>query len=665
MIARMRRTLAVTGLWVALLAGMADAKTYCVSNPACPAGGDTSQATLYDALNAAASTSTSAGADTILLGPGTFASEAGKDAAYSAGGDANEDVTIQGAGPDQTILTCSASCTGIVVFTITNPAADLVVRDLGVSFPPGFAKSGIQYPTDVENVRVVAQGTVAQQAAGVTLPGGSSTLSGLDIRLPLEDAGTFGPVGIGGNADGGLITLRDSSIVADRAVEMLGAQRMVVSDLRLRGRTRGILAQFRDDGTHENTIDDVQIVIDGDGVAIEADATDNAATLGVRHVTVQGVTGKSSIGVIARTATGHNASIRLRNSVLSNLVTSLQTILQPGTTGDVTVSNSVLPPANDVSSPTGTSTITRVAETNAEVAAAGLVDAGTGDLYPRFDSPAIDLANPAFTFETIDLASHARVIDGNGDSSVLPDAGAFEYQRRAPSVTATSTTPGLAGTPVTFAATGSDPDPGDSVSYGWLFSDGARSADQSSSHAFAAGPFSATVTARDPTGQTASSTLTGTVAAPPPVTPPPDTTAPVITGAAFSPRTFRASVDTSTATAAKKAPVGSTLKLTLSEAATVTIVIAEKRSGRTKTSKGKSTCVAETKSNRKAKRCTFYTTRATLTRAAQLAGAHSYQFTGRVKDRALKAGSYRATITATDAAKNASAAATATFTISK
>lgn len=629
----------------------ADAVTYCVTNPACPAGG-VGEPDLQTALSTAG-TSTAV-ADTILLGPGTFVGTTSARFLYGDGGFATNDVTIQGAGPDQTTLTETDPALHVLDLSGSTGGADQDVRDLTVSLPPGFGASavaGVLDATQMENVGVTAQGTVGDMATGVSA-GGNGPFTGLDIRLPL----TANPTGLYLDRPGTAITVTDSSITASRAMELTVQSRSTLERLRVHARTQGIASGFPDDGTHENVIEDSQITMDGSGFAIvafpQSPQTDNA-TLALRHVTINGQGAAGSTGVQASSVSSNDSNVRVRNSIITGVEHPLMTT---GAGSTLTASGSVLPPTGD------TGTVTRVPGTNAEVADPLLVDAGNGDLYPRSDSPAIDLGDPGFTFNSLDLAGHSRVIDGNGDGNVLPDAGAFEYQRRAPSATATDTPPAVAGPPTTFTGVGTDPDPGDTLTYGWLFSDSMTSGEQSPSHVFGAGPFSATLTVTDPTGLTASSTLTGVVASAPI---PPDTTPPVVSSVAFSPKTFRASVDTDTATSARRKPAGSTLRFKLSEPATVTITIAEKRSGRTKKSGGKSRCVAQTKKNRKAKRCTFYTTRATLTRKDLLAGSRSIQFTGRFKGKALKPASYRATVTAQDSAKNNGKAVTATFKVKK
>ncbi len=105
--------------------------------------------------------------------------------------------------------------------------------------------------------------------------------------------------------------------------------------------------------------------------------------------------------------------------------------------------------------------------------------------------------------------------------------------------------------------------------------------------------------------------------------------------------------------------MGTTLRFTLSEAATVRIVIAQAGSGRRR---GKR-CVAPTRKLRKARNCTRLSVKGTLTRQPQ--GRQLGCLSGRIGSKALKPGRYQATITATDAAKNTSKAKTISFTIVK
>jgi hypothetical protein len=135
---------------------------------------------------------------------------------------------------------------------------------------------------------------------------------------------------------------------------------------------------------------------------------------------------------------------------------------------------------------------------------------------------------------------------------------------------------------------------------------------------------------------------------------PPDTTKPAFTRYALSRTRFRVA-KAPTPVAARKAPRGTTLSYTLTEAASVTFKVQQVRKGR---KKGKH-CVVRRKTG---KRCTTRKTRGTLTRTAA-AGASKLAFSGRVGTRALRPGSYVIVAVARDGAGNASASRTVAFKI--
>jgi hypothetical protein len=105
---------------------------------------------------------------------------------------------------------------------------------------------------------------------------------------------------------------------------------------------------------------------------------------------------------------------------------------------------------------------------------------------------------------------------------------------------------------------------------------------------------------------------------------------------------------------------GTTFKYTLSEAATVRIVISQRRPGRRKGMR----CVAPRRSLRAKARCTRIIRKGTLVRVSRQ-GPNSVVFSGRIGSKALSPGSYSATITAADAAKNTSGPKTISFRIVK
>jgi PKD domain-containing protein len=135
------------------------------------------------------------------------------------------------------------------------------------------------------------------------------------------------------------------------------------------------------------------------------------------------------------------------------------------------------------------------------------VDRAAHDLRLRGGDKAIDLLTDGpLTFNETDMDGIAAV-DGDGNGSLLTDAGAHEYRRRAPVIDSfTATAPH-------FAATASDPD-GDSVELLWNFGDGAKAKGASIEHVYAPGTYTGQFVARDEAGVQTKKAFTVTIAEP-------------------------------------------------------------------------------------------------------------------------------------------------------
>jgi extracellular elastinolytic metalloproteinase len=136
---------------------------------------------------------------------------------------------------------------------------------------------------------------------------------------------------------------------------------------------------------------------------------------------------------------------------------------------------------------------------------------------------------------------------------------------------------------------------------------------------------------------------------PPPPPPPPtraDTRAPSISRLSISRRRFRVGQ-------------GTTFTFRLSEAATTAIAIDRPEAGRRVGRR----CRPATRALRKRPRCTRYARVGRLVRANLRPGVQRVRFSGRFGRRALRAGPYRATISATDLAGNRSRALRVTFRV--
>lgn len=111
-------------------------------------------------------------------------------------------------------------------------------------------------------------------------------------------------------------------------------------------------------------------------------------------------------------------------------------------------------------------------------------------------------------------------------------------------------------------------------------------------------------------------------------------------------------------TKARKLARGTTFLFTLSEAASVKIVIARRLPGRLRGG----TCVAATRRLRRARACVRVVRATTLSRAGA-PGANRVAFSGRVGSRALQPGGYQATLSAIDSGGRTSGEQTIRFTV--
>jgi glucose/arabinose dehydrogenase len=140
-----------------------------------------------------------------------------------------------------------------------------------------------------------------------------------------------------------------------------------------------------------------------------------------------------------------------------------------------------------------------------------------------------------------------------------------------------------------------------------------------------------------------------------------DRRAPVVTRLRMARRRFAVSRRPTAVTArvpSRRPPQGSAFRFTLSERSTVILRIDRIAAGRRV---GKR-CLAPTRGLRRRRACTRFLRAGTLTRVLP-AGRRSTAFSGRIGRRALRVGSYRAVVTAVDAARNVSRARTVTFEI--
>jgi Domain of unknown function (DUF4394) len=138
---------------------------------------------------------------------------------------------------------------------------------------------------------------------------------------------------------------------------------------------------------------------------------------------------------------------------------------------------------------------------------------------------------------------------------------------------------------------------------------------------------------------------------PPALDPPPALSAVSLTHRSFAPTGVRAK-------SRKRVARGTTFRFTLSESAKVRIAFEHRTGGRRVGGK----CLAPTRARRNRRACTRYVAIGSIS-ASGVAGPNSVKFSGRLKGRPLAVGSYRATLTATDAAGQRSQPATLRFRV--
>ena len=493
------------------------------------------------------------------------------------------------------------------------------VRDLAIVVPGGTGMDGLRLSGTAENVAITpAAGAVSP--TGVVVADGASFAHG---ALAM-------PGGTGASLQGGS-TLADSRVSGLYAIQASGSPVMVRRS-RLAGSSYGILAYYA-----ALTVEDTIVDLGGSsGTGIMSAANVNgSATAALRHVTiVHGAPGAVAVSIDA--SSGKASTATLRDSVIAGVGHAISlTAAGAGSVASLTTSFSSYETAGVLRSGSGgAATPALQPASNPLSTTPGFVDAAAGDWRLRHDSPLVDAATPGA------LAAGESVTDADGLPRVIGgrrDAGAFEYQRRAPVVTATAgATSTVAGEAVAFTGSATDPDPGEAIAgYQWTFDDGtAVPAGAGATHAFATpGVHTATLTAVDAAGVPGAAGVSVTVVAaaspdgPPPVTGPRVVPVkPVLSALALSPRAFRSGTGTGR---------GTRLTYKLSAPAQVTFRVQRAVTGRLR---GTTCSTAQTAGGR---RCTKYVTVTGKLTQAGRTGANTLRFSGRIGGHALKPGAYR------------------------
>lgn len=497
-------TLALTGALPAAASGA----TLCVnrSGPQCD------QVFAADGLDSAVATALANGGgtlDRIEIGPGLYAEGAG----YSA----QSLVQIVGAGRDLTVISNTAPATTVLSANV----AGTLVSDLTVRIGPGASASGLVMGAGtVERVRIeTAPG--ATPALGLNQVGG--TVRQLEVAMSTGTAVSLS------SAD-----LDDADLIAPAGGLFQGA---TARRVRLTAVTSGLQI-----GSGPTRVEDAVVRLGGAGPAI-ATRPFSGTDLTLSHVTLIGAGG---VGVLAAGGTGASAAqlqrVAVRNAVIQGFTRAVRRQgFAGGQSGcgsscqvavDLTVDHSALDLPQGIEDLGGPGTLA-VGGGNIDVTDPQKVSVATGDLRPRFDSPLVDVGDPAplgagpsyLNESPLDAAGALRVVDGRpgGATVARRDIGAFEYQRLAPTVGVAFSGAARAdkGTvrvrlyrPLRILARGADPD-ADALRF-TIDIDGTRHPRSIYTRRFAGlGRHTIAVTATDPTGLAATTTRAVTVFARP------------------------------------------------------------------------------------------------------------------------------------------------------
>ncbi len=582
-------------------AGAANAATLCVGAPAGCSG--TPEPSITAALAAAAS---GAGGDTIQIAGSHTYTESGLSYAGS------NPIDIVGVGSSPPVITAAAPEAQLLNIQNNNST----ISNVAFLLPPGSIGTALTTRGPTATGITVTGPAVADGAVGINLVANNATVSNASIQLPTSNTVRTTAVLAGSNDQ----IVRDSTLAASQGIFHSSGNGITVSRVQV--------------------VAPIDVELDsGAGNVVEDSVLVNNGKNGLSPYGVK-VLG-SGVGALVRNDTIVNDnSIPGYGVVAFDGQATVRDSIVLGFSEDLVDSDPGASLSTDYNDYAKTQTFSSAAPITAgphdlNDVTPGFVNAPGGDYHLAATSPLIDKGDPAVAVageSSTDVFGADRFVAGLGGCTYVRDIGAAEYQRP-PVPSATASAGATAGTPVTF--TGSVPcNPGANspVTFAWSFDDGAGATGASVQHPFAtAGTHHATVTASTSSGAAASTTVSVDVAGPssPGQPRPTPIGKPAIHGLALSPAVF--------ATRARKHhKAGTTVSYRIDQAATVTFTVQRLRAGRLAAHRR---CVAPSRHNRHARKCTRALSVATFTAAAQ-AGVNSFHFSGVLGRRRLGPGNY-------------------------
>jgi PKD domain len=497
-------------------AALASGPVYCVGEASCPGGTSLGEAGNGEQLEAALKKAGETPESTLLIGAGFYSRKGG----FTYAGPA---VTIRGASEIDTVLSDEGE-PGATVLTVKTTVAKAVaaVSSLAVQVPrpapegKGSEQAGLLLGAGAQVQQVDVFGGGGVEDVGADIEDGASFTAGA-IEMPQKAGEADGVVVFGGGHLSDCVVTGARAVVVREGAEGLALEGCIIaaSSAGLEVPNEGQLlaedslidmydsggagVRVQDDmknSVADATLRGLTIVGGADGVLVEAQTQEGAVT--ANALLEDSVVAETSEGARATAGAPTGAKARARVQIrYSDLDTYSEEASGPGAEPAL-VLEEIVDKLPDFVSPMP-----------------GENGWSTGDWRPAAGSPLIDAGAPGPlqpNESTMDLEGNPRIVHGRRD------IGAYEYQFRPPTVTATATPDtALTGQSVSFAGSAQAVEPGDSiVSYQWTFDDGATvPAGASANHAFTTpGTHTATLTATDAAGVRASHMVQVQVALP-------------------------------------------------------------------------------------------------------------------------------------------------------
>lgn len=444
-------TLPVAALiWLAFT-GHASASSFCVGDPACPAGPSNNYATIQGALTAAGIVS---GTDRIEISPGTYA-----DGPWVTG--ALNPVEIVGVGATKPVLSAPAVI-GTKVLTLNADGSS--IQNVAITVPAADGATGLEVDkwATVSNVAVTGPGSA--NAVGIALAGhNSSVVTDVDVNLDWGGGNQSNAITL---ATASSATIYDSTLRACTGLSVYTSNNVDVERLRVTA-DNGVFFLNSSGTVSSSLLRYSTPALMGYHYGLRVNNTDGSLQTvnSVNNTIVGGV----ATGIVSSASTPGVNTVNVNSNVIAGFSASF---LLDGT-GTNTVSTTysrydVTPPQ-----PVGAGNALFSGDP-------GFVNAGGGDYLPRRDSALVDAGDPnavATGGQPIpsarDLAGNNRQVNAVGTDAATRDIGAFEVQNGAPTAVINVLTPNPStSSPVNFSSDGSSEPDGDLVSYLWSFDDG-------------------------------------------------------------------------------------------------------------------------------------------------------------------------------------------------